>query len=264
MSDRSSTSNIPPTPPTRRHARRRAGTGASALTKKQGALAPGATPHPTLAGGTPALQAEARDEAREATAADESAKADDLPQDAATPASGNIAARMLQRLTPLGRQILLWGAVFGVLNAIVSLVSTYTTAPYLVSTKAISDHQTFLQGAFCLGTVVSFALLFFAGERATARLGSAKDGGIAGVWSVVVALLLGFVLPYVLPPLPPAASQPTTTAQPAPSTGQIILGVALQILSPLALGFGMGYVGGRYSQWKRAKAKKQQEAAAVS
>ncbi len=163
------------------------------------------------------------------------------------------------RLTPLSRQILLWGLMIGFANFLLSLGVNLLLLHLAPDQASANRNQTPIQVSICLNDIAWIGLLAFGGMRATARMGLPRHGGMTGAWSSVVAVLLGLLLSFVLSFILP--QQPSTSGQ--GSLGQDILNTLSAALFNIAIGFGAGYVGGKYSEWKRNKAQKQQEAAAV-
>lgn len=167
-------------------------------------------------------------------------------------------AALQGRLTPLSRQILLWGLIIGAANFLLSLGVNLLLLNLAPDQATATRNQTPIQVSICLNDILWIGLLAFSGMRATARMGMPRHGGMAGAWSSVVAVLLGLLLSFVLSFILP---QQASGGQ--GSLGQDILNTPSAALFNIAIGFGAGYVGGKYSEWKRNKARKQQEAAAV-
>jgi hypothetical protein len=162
-----------------------------------------------------------------------------------------------RKLTPLSKQILLWGAIAGVALVVFSLGENLLFNLLAPNQAAANANQTALQVTVCVGYIVPIALLAFGGMRATARMGLPRHGGMAGVWASVVALLIGLIVGFIIL----AASGPQSGGSSQSSLGQNIVNTLTDALFNIAIGFGAGWIGGRYSEWKRKKAQRQQEVA---
>jgi hypothetical protein len=275
-------SDLPPSasnghhPHPRRNPRRRAGVGASSHKKSTPPQAE-ADKHlepskkasiPTQAGADnaetqlsrpvrSAKLVEPTERADEATLSTKQAEAQQA-EVALAGAAGQKGARW-SRLTPISRQILLWGAIAGFAIFVLSTGSQLLLGQLAPDQQTANHNQTAIQTTVCLSDIVTLALFAFGGIRAVARIGLPRHGGMAGAWASVVALLLGLVVCFILLAFIPAAS-----AGNQGSLGQDVVNTLSAALFNIGLGFGAGWVGGRYSEWKRKKALRQQEAAVAS
>jgi hypothetical protein len=238
-------------PRQRRNARRRAGTGASASKKSAPAQASDDQDQAQIAPSPAPVEAAALNK-RERHQAAQSSDEVVAPPEAPVPGSkGRGIAALWRRLTPLSQQILLWGAISG------AALFAFSTGLELALGQI--TNQTLYSTTVCLGDILTLGLLFFGGMRATARQGLPRHGGLAGIWGSVVAILLGLILSAVLVYVF-RVNQEQASASSQPTAGEIIVNELFYALFNIALGFGAGWIGGRYSEWKRNKAKQQQEA----
>jgi hypothetical protein len=152
---------------------------------------------------------------------------------------------------------LLWGAITGLAALLFSVGVSLLLGQLAPTEAAANQNQTAIQVTVCLSYIITPGLLAFGGYRATLRMGMPRHGGLTGVWGSVVAILLGLLVGFVLSLFIPQQADPSNQN----SLGQDIINELTDALFNIAIGFGAGWVGGRYAEWKRNKAQRQQEAA---
>ncbi len=239
----------------RRNARRRAGVGPSAYKKNAPASMSDAQAErisrPLTSGEVAKLNKQ------EAEAAQSTEEAAAPQEDLAPENTGRGAAARWRRLTPLSKQILLWGAIFGLATFLFSIGVNLLLFQLAPNKAAANQNQAAIQVTLCLSYIITPGLLAWGGFRATARMGMPRHGGLTGMWSSVVAILLGLLAGFILSFIFPQQTDPSSQS----SLSQDIVDELTGALFNIAIGFGAGWVGGRYAEWKRNKAQRQQEAA---
>lgn len=156
-----------------------------------------------------------------------------------------------RRLTPLSRQILLWGGITGAVNFLFSLATIFLFDALGSTTEQANQNAAVLQGAVCLSFLVPVALAFYAGLRATKREGTSRNGGMAGLVSILLATGLGVI--YTVVYLGFTNNLQTLDGNYWANFGE---NLALEAL----ISFAVGYLGGSFSNRQRRRAEQQQEA----
>jgi hypothetical protein len=160
-----------------------------------------------------------------------------------------------KRLTPLTKQILIWGGIAGFISFLFSLATVFVFDTFGSTQAQANQNAGLLEGAYCLSFIVPLALAFFAGLRATAREGIGRYGGAAGLWSVVVTSVLGVIY---------TAVYVGVTSSLQSLNGAYWLNFGENLVLEGVLGFGAGYFGGWSSNRQRLRAQQRQEEALPS
>lgn len=155
-----------------------------------------------------------------------------------------------RRMTPLSRQILIWGGITGAINFLFSLATIFLFAVLGNTTAKANQNAAVLDGAYCLSFIVPVALAFYAGMRATKREGTSRNGGMAGLASILLATLLGLI--YTVVYLGFISDLQSLNGGYWASFGENLL---LEVL----IGFAVGYLGGSFSQRQRRRLEQQQQ-----
>jgi hypothetical protein len=152
-----------------------------------------------------------------------------------------------RRLTPLAKQILLWGALAGVANAALSIVPDALIRGFAVSQQDLNNNAGLVNGWSCLSILLSLALPLAAGWRAIRYEGISRQGGLAGLWSAVVATVLGLIYSVIL-----------LVILKLSFTGSDVVGIVEDFLFQALVSFALGYLGASLSQRQRRRAQQQE------
>jgi hypothetical protein len=167
--------------------------------------------------------------------------------------AGDAATPQRRWLTPMSKQILLWGSitagVFGLLD-----IALYFFGLAFANTQAQAQQNAgIVTPVFCLSYLIPYALPFIAGWRATLREGLGRHGGLAGLVSGVLSLLVGKLIETII--------NATQGQLHGPRNGDIqdfVVGLLIQAV----ISFAFGWFGGSYSSWQRRRAQRKQEQSA--
>lgn len=155
-------------------------------------------------------------------------------------------------LTLLSKQILLWASIIGVVNLALSIGTNFFISAFGSTQAQAAQNAGLLNGGYCLSLALVLAVLpFIAGWRATLREGTWKEGGITGIWSVIVSEVLGLIVTVILA---------TFQGQLAQINGDYFVTLLGDLVVPLVLSFSFGAAGGYYNIWQRRRAERRQEA----
>lgn len=155
----------------------------------------------------------------------------------------------LRGFTILSKQILLWASIVGVVSLALSFIPVVEGA--LGVTQADVNTNAGLQGLGCLTLLVSLALPFAGGWRATMREGNWKQGGMTGFWSAIIATILGLIVTVIYAAIIQKLDQ---------LNGDYFSGLLQGLILQGLLSFALGAMGGTFSVWQRRRAQQQQEA----
>ena len=177
----------------------------------------------------------------------------------AAPANGALPQmRQLMPLTrPLIRQILLWGSICAGGLIVFSIFTTIFSVNFDATKQQDQQNSNLIATIGCLSLLVSLALPFIAGWRATIREGLGRHGGLAGLVSLVLYALVAQVVTLIV-----VLVQGQTKLLDGTYLLSTLEGFATQALTSFAL----GWLGGFYSSWqrKRAQQRQAQSAEAIS
>jgi hypothetical protein len=206
-----------------------------------------------------ALDAEERVEAEE-SAEDEEAILAETVQDEDEPPTGDFetplseaqddeASSQKRRLTPLSKQILLWGAIIGGVNVLFGVATTIFYLNFASTQAQANQNSGVVNGVVCLSYIVSFGLPFVAGWRATLREGLGRHGGLAALWSYVFYTVVVLVVEFAI-----AGFQGKLSGVSGGDVATFAEDFAIQAL----ISFAFGWFGGSYSSWQRKRNEQRQ------
>lgn len=153
-------------------------------------------------------------------------------------------------LTPVSKQILLWGSIVAGVFILFD-IAIYFFGLAFASTKAQAQQNAGLVTPVgCLYYLLPYVLPFIAGWRATVRDGLGRHGGLAGLLSVVIYTLVSLIIGAVI--------NATQGQLHGPRDGDV-LNFAEGFLFQALTSFALGWLGGSYSSWQRRRAQHKQE-----
>ena len=172
-------------------------------------------------------------------------------------ARGDAAASQKPRLTPLSKQILLWGAIVGGINVLFGAGTTVFYLNFASTNAQAQQNGGVVNGVVCLSYIVSFGLPFVAGWRATLREGLGRHGGLAAIWSYVFYTVVVLVVEVAI-----AGFQGKLSGV----SGSDLATFAEDFLIQALISFAFGWFGGSYSSWQRRRTEQRRarEAEAAS
>ncbi len=156
-------------------------------------------------------------------------------------------------LTPLSKQILLWG---GIIAAVFILfdIAVYFFGLAFASTQAQAQQNAgIVTPVACLSYLLPYVLPFIAGWRATVREGLGRHGGLAGLLSAVLYALATLLIGAII--------NATQGQLHGPRDGDVVT-FAENFLFQALTSFALGWFGGSYSSWQRRRAQRRQEQSA--
>lgn len=207
-----------------------------------------------------ALGAEDTAESQEEAALAEALQDDEPPtgdlETALAEAQGEGAGSPLRRLTPLSKQILLWGAITAGIYLLSVLALTLFTNAFPATDAQAKQNSAIVTPVACLSYLIPYVLPFIAGWRATAREGLGRHGGLAAFWSLVLSIVVLELVQVVI-----LAFQGKLTGPTGGDLAAFAEGFVFQAL----ISFAFGWFGGAYSSWQRRRAERRraQEAEAA-
>jgi hypothetical protein len=161
----------------------------------------------------------------------------------------------LRGFTFVSKPILLWGAIIGVATLALSLGPSIIVGAFGITQKDLNNNAGLVQGWSCLSLLLSLALPFVGGWRATVRQGDWKQGGMTGFWSVIIAEALGLLIALIYDAATGQLNQLSST-----DWGLLLQSLGFQVI----LSFSLGAMGGWYSVWQRRREQQKQEALTTS
>ena len=179
----------------------------------------------------------------EALQDDDESSTDDI-ETALAEARGEDAGSPLRRLTPLSRQILLWGAIVGAVNVLFGLVTTIFYLNFASTQAQAQQNSGAVNTVVCLSYIVSFGLPFVAGWRATLRQGLGRHGGLAALWSYVFYTVVVLLVEFAIA---------TFQGKLSGINGGDLAGFFEDFLIQALISFAFGWFGGSYSSWQRRR-----------
>ncbi len=196
-----------------------------------------------------ALDAEERAENEEDAILADTAQDDDEPptgdfETALSEARDDEASPQKRRLTPLSKQILLWGAIIGIVNVLFGVATTIFYLNFASTQAQANQNSGVVNGVVCLSYIVSFGLPFVAGWRATLREGLGRHGGLAALWSYVFYTVIVLVVELAI-----TAFQGKLSGVSGGDVATFAEDFAIQAL----ISFAFGWFGGSYSSWQRKR-----------
>lgn len=173
---------------------------------------------------------------------------DELPtsdiETALSEARGDEASSKKRGLTPLSKQILLWGAIIGGVNVLFGLATTIFYLNFASTQAQANQNSGAVNGVVCLSYIVSFGLPFAAGWRATIREGLGRHGGLAALWSYIFYTVVVLVVELAI-----AGFQGKLTGVSGGDLATFAEDFGIQAL----ISFAFGWFGGSYSSWQRKR-----------
>ncbi len=156
-------------------------------------------------------------------------------------------------LTPLSKQILLWGSIIGGINILYGVATTIFYLNFASTDAQIKQNSGVIQGVVCLSFLVSLVLPFLAGWRATIREGLGRHGALAAFWSLVLTLVVEQIGSVII-----ASIQ----GQLGELNGAYYANQAANFLTTALISVACGWLGGSLSSRQRLRAQQRQEAEA--
>jgi hypothetical protein len=168
-------------------------------------------------------------------------------------ARGDEATPQKRGLTPLSKQILLWGAIVAGIYLLFVLGLTLFSNAFASTDAQARQNSAIVTPVACLSYLLPYALPFVAGWRATVREGLGRHGGLAALWSLILYLaVLELVQVGIL------AFQGKLTGPTGNDLATFAEGFVFQAL----ISFAFGWFGGAYSSWQRRRAERRRAQAA--